>query len=83
MIALAATTNVDANCLSGKTITVTGDKVCKDCGETVEAGKVIPATGAEVDPPKTGDMTVLIATAAVLALIGMGVIVSKKRSTAC
>jgi hypothetical protein len=56
----------------------TGDKVCTDCGETVEKGKDIPATGTNTPAP-TGDSVVALVVLAVVSLLGMAVI-SKKRA---
>ena len=57
----------------------TGDKVCTDCGDTVEKGKDIPATGSNTpDPAPTGDSVVALVVLAVVSLLGMAV-VSKKR----
>ena len=59
----------------------TGDKVCKACGETVEKGKDIPATGnqgGEVKPAPTGDTVVALVVLSVVSLLGAAVI-SKKR----
>ncbi len=51
----------------------TGDKVCKDCGKTVETGTEIPATGNEVTPPVTGDSltTVLLLSVAAVCVLTM------------
>lgn len=63
----------------------TGDKICEDCGETVESGTTIPKSEPnpgtnEENPPKTGDaITVMIAISAV-AMAAIALAVSKKRS---
>jgi hypothetical protein len=58
----------------------TGDTVCKDCGETLRTGEETPVkTPTVVDPVPTGDVAALAGAMAVLAIIGTGVIVSKKR----
>ena len=59
----------------------TGDKVCKDCGETVETGKKIPATGTqggEVKPAPTGDVTLAVSVLALAAVAG-AVVISRRR----
>ena len=62
----------------------TGDKVCKDCGNTLERGREIPATGvvnppvSEEKPPKTGDSAVWLSALAVLAVAG-AVVVTRRR----
>ena len=62
----------------------TGDKVCSDCGETLEVGTTIP----KLDPPPatepttpapTGDVVALASAMAILAVIGTAVVASKKR----
>ena len=50
----------------------TGDKVCKDCGETLETGTTIPATGTpdSVTPPPTGDVMSVVSVLALIAIAG-------------
>lgn len=59
----------------------TGDKVCSDCGTKLETGKVIPASGdnTQVDPPKTGDVLLIVTVLATLALSGVVVIARKRK----
>ena len=69
----------------------TGDKVCKDCGETVETGTAIPATGTDtpdptpdpdpepVDPPQTGDVTLAVSALALVAVAGVTMIVRRRK----
>ncbi len=69
----------------------TGDKVCEGCGETVEEGSVISATGNEggneggnetpdpVDPPQTGDMVLTVSVLALAAAAGAVVIARKRK----
>lgn len=63
----------------------TGDKVCKDCGATVEKGKEIPATGPaapdtnepSTEVPPTGDL--LISMIAVAMIGAVAVFALKKK----
>ena len=68
----------------------TGDKVCKDCGKTVEAGTSIPklpATNepttppATVEPAPTGDATLVVAMLALVAVAGAVVITRRRKVT--
>ena len=56
----------------------TGDTVCKDCGETLRTGEEIPVK-TPATPAPTGDAATVAVALAVLAVIGTGVIVTKKR----
>ncbi|MBQ8382680.1 MAG: hypothetical protein IJX47_05680 [Clostridia bacterium] len=63
----------------------TGDKVCKECGETVETGSVVPATGMEtpdpVDPPVTGDAVLTAAALVLIAAAGVVLIARRRKVT--
>lgn len=66
----------------------TGDKVCNDCGATVEEGttipKVEPAPDTTEQPttneesPKTGDATLALVALSVVSLLGMAVVAKKR-----
>ena len=56
----------------------TGDTVCKDCGETLRTGEETPVK-TPATPAPTGDAATVAAALAVLAVIGTGIIVTKKR----
>ncbi|MBQ7325091.1 MAG: hypothetical protein IJW98_05065 [Clostridia bacterium] len=61
----------------------TGDKVCSDCGETLEVGTTIPKLNPPatepVKPAPTGDVAAVASALAILAVIGTAVVVTKKR----
>ena len=57
----------------------TGDKVCKDCGKTVETGTKIPATGTEVTPPPTGDTLAIVLMLSAVALVAMAMVGFRQR----
>lgn len=58
----------------------TGDKVCKDCGETLETGTTIPATGTPdpVTPPPTGDVMSVVSVLVLIAIAGTVAVVRRK-----
>ncbi|MGM9646581.1 MAG: hypothetical protein ACI3YH_00415 [Eubacteriales bacterium] len=58
----------------------TGDKVCSDCGTTLETGKTIPAIGTTdpVTPPPTGD-GIVVAGILVASLLTAAVVIARKR----
>lgn len=56
----------------------TGDKVCKDCGETVKTGEKIPAGTTAPKPAPTGDATLAVSVLALAAVAG-AVVISRRR----